>query len=513
MNKTVNINLAGIVFHIDETAFKSLKSYLDQIRASLGSTEGKEEIIHDVETRIAELFQKEMSDIKKNVVDQTMVNQIISILGQPEDYLDEGLEEESPNSASTDHPKKSRQYFRNPDDKIISGVCGGISAYFSWDPVIVRALFILSLFMPGILPFQIITYIILWIIVPEAVTTSDKLKMKGEPINFASIKKNFSSGASKMKMSMSKTKIEGFSQDMARIILLVVKAFVIFIGVVILIAIGFSILGFLLAILGFSPFAFELANYLSPLIFESSSLSYIGYFSLTLFFFIPLVFLAMLMARIIFKKKVFYWPVSLLMVILWISSIVAMTYVGAKVARYFYFTGHAEQLFEIEKRDFLNIEMEDIDDFQLFSGNYFIFDFDDRHSEMNWFDAKLHIKKSNDSVARLQIKMYSKGKNRKDANKNAQEIKFEFTQGVEDLILNEGFILSEDQKYRAQRIELNLYLPTGQKFSLDSNIRDHLQEMKVVGDFWTSELIEEDLVMTKKGVQCLTCQQEEEREF
>ena len=509
MNKTININLAGIVFHIDENAFHSLKSYLEEIRISLGNTKGKEEIIHDVESRIAELFQKEMSDNNKNVVGQTMVNEAISILGQPEDYINDEEKNQTFDRSST----KSKQYFRNPDDKIISGVCGGIAVYFSWDPFIVRILAMLSLFLPGIFPFQIIAYIVLWIIVPEAITTSDKLKMRGEPINFASIKKNFSSETDKVKATINKTKLERFAEDITRIILLVLKAFVIFIGAIILITIGFSIVTLLLGMLGVSPFAFEIFSDLSPLILESKSLLYVGYIALIFFFFIPIIFLVMLAARLIFKKKVFYWPVSLSMIILWLLSIVGMTFVGVKVASYFSFAGSANKSFEIEKQDFFNIEMEDTDNLHRFSGNYYLFQSDDEPDKSSWFDTKLEIKKSNDSVPRLRVKMHSRGKNRKDANKNAQETNFEFTQDGEDLVLDEGPSLSKNKKYRAQRIELILYLPINQKFHLDSSVKDHLSNMDIVGDFWISELISEDLMMTEKGVRCLTCKQTEEHEY
>ena len=187
MNKVININLAGIVFHIDEKAFQSLQLYFEEIRIFLGNTQGREDIIHDVEARIAELFQKWTSNNNKNVVDEIMVEEVISILGRPEDYVDE---DENKNSTSySKSSKKSKKYFRNPDDKIISGVCSGLAVYFGWDTVVVRLIFALSLFVPGILPFQVITYIILWIIVPEATSISDRLKMKGEPINFVSIKK------------------------------------------------------------------------------------------------------------------------------------------------------------------------------------------------------------------------------------------------------------------------------------------------------------------------------------
>ena len=198
------------------------------------------------------------------------------------------------------------------------------------------------------------------------------------------------------------------------------------------------------------------------------------------------------------------------MIILWILSISTMIFIGVKAISYFSFTASTEQSFKIKKHDFLNVEMKENDNMFGFRGSYFLFRFyhqDDQHKDFNWFNrAKLEIKKSEDSIPRLKIKIYSQGKSVKYANQNAQEVNFEFVQEGEDLILN-GFSLNEGQKYRAQRLKWTLYLPINQKFHLDSSLRANLRKIDIIGDFWISELINEDLMMTREGVLCLTCEQ------
>ena len=147
MNKTVNINLAGIFFHVDEDAYKVLKNYLDTIKMSFKNTEGSSEIIADIEARIAELFS-ELLQSKAEVISIKEVEEVITIMGQPEDYLDEeALNEEQPNFNSQTTTSINKKLYRDINDRYISGVCSGIGHYVGLDSLWVRLIFILLLFV------------------------------------------------------------------------------------------------------------------------------------------------------------------------------------------------------------------------------------------------------------------------------------------------------------------------------------------------------------------------------
>ena len=185
MNKTININLAGFVFSVDEDAYHRLKGYLESIKRYLSNVEGQEEIVRDVEARLVEIFQSRMLN-DREVVLIADVEYAISVLGQPEDYrMDDDNSYSDFQSTSSFKHKKS--IFRNTDDKVIGGVCGGLGAYFGIDPVWLRILFV-ALFFTPLNGFLI--YIVLWIVIPEAKTTADKLQMKGEEVNLSSIEKS-----------------------------------------------------------------------------------------------------------------------------------------------------------------------------------------------------------------------------------------------------------------------------------------------------------------------------------
>ena len=174
MKKTININLAGFVFYIDEDAYEALQKYLNNIRTYLGNTEGREEIIDDIESRIAELF----SEKQKQVITLIEINEVIEVMGQPEDYMSEDEPEEK-----TADQQSSKRLYRDPDSTVLGGVCSGVGHYLNIDAVWIRLIF-LAMVWSGV---SILIYFILWAIIPKAETTAQKLEMKGKAATFSNI--------------------------------------------------------------------------------------------------------------------------------------------------------------------------------------------------------------------------------------------------------------------------------------------------------------------------------------
>ena len=174
MKKTININLAGFVFYIDEDAYEILQKYLNNIRTYLANTEGREEIIDDIENRIAELF----SEKQKQVITLMEVNEVIEVMGQPEDYMSE----EEPEEKSAGQ-QSSKRLYRDPESTVLGGVCSGVGHYLNIDAVWIRLIF-LAMVWSGV---SILFYFILWAIIPKAETTAQKLEMKGKAATFSNI--------------------------------------------------------------------------------------------------------------------------------------------------------------------------------------------------------------------------------------------------------------------------------------------------------------------------------------
>jgi phage shock protein PspC (stress-responsive transcriptional regulator) len=181
MKKTFTINLNGIVFNIDEDAYEKLHAYLAAIEKHFAKEEERKEIIMDIEARLAEIFGGRIN-ASKQVITIDDVNDVIQIMGQPGDFTEDDQTQGTDESV-TNH-KKYRRMYRDPDNRLIGGVCSGLSAYFGMDPVFLRLIFLIAFFGFGV---GLLIYLILWIVLPEARTTAQKLEMRGEKVNVSSI--------------------------------------------------------------------------------------------------------------------------------------------------------------------------------------------------------------------------------------------------------------------------------------------------------------------------------------
>mgnify|MGYP000722085541 CR=1 FL=1 len=190
MNKILNINLGGYPFTIDDDAYVQLNKYLSAIENHFSTSEGCEEIIEDIEVRMAELFNDALNG--RSIIGTKELEEVIAVMGKPEDFgatswEEEPIKEEKYREYDHRRIKTGKRLFRDPDDKVLGGVCSGIAAYFGIeDPLWIRILFIV-LFVSGI---SALVYFFLWAIVPVAKTTSDKLRMKGEAATVSNIAKS-----------------------------------------------------------------------------------------------------------------------------------------------------------------------------------------------------------------------------------------------------------------------------------------------------------------------------------
>jgi len=195
MKKAIRIHISGYIFSIDEDAYSILKQWLDNVSVQYLKEEDGEEIINDIEMRVAELFKDKVGN--DGAVSLIEVNSIIKTMGQPEEFEEENsiinktpTTSENRNSkktfSSNKKTRKEKRLFRDDENSVIAGVCGGIGNYLGIDPVLIRLAFILAVFVGG---FGTVIYIILWAITPKALTVSQKLEMMGEPVNISNIEK------------------------------------------------------------------------------------------------------------------------------------------------------------------------------------------------------------------------------------------------------------------------------------------------------------------------------------
>ena len=341
MKKTLSINLNGVVWTINEDAYQELKNYLDELENNFSSDDEKE-ILNDIEARISELLSERM-DKKRTIVEIADVEYVISVLGKVSDFSEEREEKVQ------EGKKQSKRFYRDPENKIIAGVAGGLAAYLGWDPTIVRILFVLlvifgfSYFLP--------IYLLIWLIAPEAISSSQKLEMKGIDVTIDNIKNIKSKISESMPAGES---VKTFGQRIGEIIVGIFKwGFIIFggiIGVIIAITCASIILGLLI----FGIIALADPTLVTDFMNINFLILFISIFILCLF---PLIGAICLVIRLLSrkpKKKNRLW-VFFLMFVIWVIAFFTMIFSGIRlgtsdISKYenFYMTWNGSK-FALEK--------------------------------------------------------------------------------------------------------------------------------------------------------------------
>lgn len=250
MKKTISVNIKGLSFTIEEDAYELLQDYLDRLENTLGIQEEGKEILEDIELRIAELFMQRLSD-SKTVIERADVEQILNTLGKPEDFVEFNEEDDSESNKVFEEANKGsteKRLFRDEENATIAGVCAGIANYFNMDVVIIRIIFVVIFLFAG---FGFPLYLILWIAVPKAKNTIDRLRMKGRPITVENVKAEVEHAAEKIKdgsrnFAKKFNSKDGYKKKIsrgARIISSVIGAILIGFGLL-------HLIGFLIVIIG-----------------------------------------------------------------------------------------------------------------------------------------------------------------------------------------------------------------------------------------------------------------------
>lgn len=517
MNKTVTVNIGGIVFHIDENAYERFKQYLEAIRVHFTSSEGRDEIMQDIEARIAEMFQEKIKD-HKQVITLEDVEEVTIIMGKPEQFSDE----ESAISSETEGQAElniKRRLFRDPDDKMIGGVCSGVSAYFDIDPVWVRLAFVIAFFGWG---SGLILYIILWIIIPKAETTADKLQMRGEPVTVSNIKRNVQEELEQVKKRLNdistNKKPGNFLQRLLDAILQLAKFLFLFIGKIIaafFIFIGlimvFALFASVLAILKVPGTTYpEVLNQIFPTNFTLglaliSALIVVG---------VPFIMLAYFGARVLFNIRKSSRIVNSSALGLWIAGLVSCIIIGVSVAKDFSDKSTIRKQIEVQQPSnrILVLQSSNYKDNEKY---YDRWDDEDEwngdlrlslsENQLQSRDIKLDIVKSpSDSFVLEQIS-HSRGSSRKTAEDHATRISYTFSQSDSVITLQPFFTIDKNQKYRGQKMRLILKVPVGGKVFLDKSVSRLIYDIDNVEDILDRDMVNRHWEMRKEGLTCIDC--------
>jgi phage shock protein PspC (stress-responsive transcriptional regulator) len=186
MKKNFSVNIGKRLFNIDEDAYECLNSYLSRLRGYFSTEEGRDEILADIEMRIAELLELKVEAKGQGIIILDYIQEVIKEMGEPGQLSDN--EEIRPKD--TTQQRTTGKLFRDPVNRKVGGVAAGLSAFFGIDPVWFRLIFVFSTLLYGSGP---VIYIILWLILPEAQTTSEKLEMQRQSVNIGTLRNELAS--------------------------------------------------------------------------------------------------------------------------------------------------------------------------------------------------------------------------------------------------------------------------------------------------------------------------------
>ncbi len=529
MKKTVTISLNSFIFNIDEDAYQVLSLYLDKLTQHFSKTEEGNEIIKDIEARIAELFGEKLSP-NKQVINIDDVNEIISVLG----YVDDIIDSDETSKSSNEEKKFKKKLYRDPDSRVIGGVCSGLAHYTGLSIILWRIIFLLFLIIPG--NVGIVAYIILWIAVPSAKTTAQKLKMKGEKVNLENIEKTVKEEYEDIKENLRNLDSKRFSDVIQRVghamlsaFTIIFKALTPFIGAIFIfvgiICLIFLLIGFLSVgtdNIFYSEGFFSFIWLPSLLVFVTNyHIAWMLSISILIIFLIPLIGLMYTGIILLFKLKGNRYLNGSLVVI-WILSIITSVFLIINIS-----TGYKSVAFNsvsenipVSSEFIYNFSL--LDDDPSFDKTYMFGKHENKKNthkikninelhvfiESRFFQIeknKIKIRPSiefspaNSENPEIEFRYYARGRTKYDARENIEFISYNYK--ITDSVVNfSPFYHINSQRWNAQNLRIIVKIPYGSKIFIDKSLANLLDDEDITGKYYKGELAGKKWISTREGL-------------
>ncbi|MFR5660400.1 MAG: PspC domain-containing protein, partial [Butyricimonas faecihominis] len=277
----------------------------------------------DIENRIGELFTENLKGQFREVITLDDVDQAIATMGAPDDIIDG---DEQPRKPA---PKQAKKLYRNPDNKVLGGVAGGLAAYWGISPLLIRIGFALLSFYYGIF---IIVYIILWIAVPKAKTTKQKLEMKGENINVSNIERSIKDEYQEIKNGKGAAFMNRVGEGLCEVFTMIGKVLAIIIGVALFAGGIFMLFAFLSTL--FLPNLYPWKSGFMELAYAFTPLNFIlGKIAISFLIGIPIIMIIYMAIKLLFSFKSNNKVIALSALSCWMMGLVMLIVVGISEGR------------------------------------------------------------------------------------------------------------------------------------------------------------------------------------
>jgi phage shock protein C len=486
MKKIININLSSRLIPIEDSAYEILRQYLDSLKKYFSKEDGGDEIVSDIESRIAEVFQDKLKKGAHCITDDDVIA-LKASMGTPEQFDDApkenaGQQQEAAADATyTSRPRK--RLYRDPENKVLSGVCSGLGAYFNIDPVIFRIIF--ALLAIGGFGSGILVYFILWIATPSADTAAEKLEMRGERVDLNNIKttiqeelnhmkgqvksvgndiRNFSQGRGRQVGNDLERFFVNIASGLGKVLVFVTKGFFYFFAVVMLICL--IVTGIAIAISSAALFPMK------DLLLSSRLQSMLIWPAIGLLIGIPVVALVIFIIRKLTGAKETNRYAGYTLTFLWLLGLALAAIVASSIVKDFRRPATETQSFAIQQPSHGKLIIKRTpgllgEDDGISFGDSHLLVADDTVI-INYIRVRIE-KSPNDSFG-VEISRHSRGRTLQQAKQLAHDIEFRLNQQDSVLYLPEGFSLPAHTKYRGQRVTVIIKVPVGKNIEIDREV-------------------------------------------
>ncbi|MCB0790434.1 MAG: PspC domain-containing protein [Flavobacteriales bacterium] len=526
MKKTLTANISGTVFHIEEDAYEELNRYLNNIRAQFGGSDGRDEIMTDIEARIAELFTERLAG--RQVVTIEDVHHVIEVMGQPEDYVaadpDGAGTSAGPQPNWTWGGQRHRRLFRDPDDKWVGGVLGGIGAYFGVDPLVLRLIYIILLLV-GV---GWLIYVILWAVIPVAGTAAERLEMRGEPVNVDNLKRMFEEGTDRFQKGAATMaqeareagrkyaprarrgadEIFGFLGESSRLVLTAVGKLL---GVVFLLVGAALTIAMIVLFLGHAGMVWHgtgladtaMLKQLALLFFNTPAQFTMTWIGLVVLVLVPVVGLLYGGIALLFGAKAPRW-FGLSMAPIWIAAIVLLSVVAVQMASEFGSRDSRRTEVEIVQPAGRTLVLDSMDDPHFVVGREHSDDdpsliaLENGITYVGW--TRVNVQRSPDTLFHLVAERRAYGPGAKMAGQRLANIQYAYEQTDSTLRIAPYFSFPGTDKLRGQELRFTLQVPIGRAVHFANNAVTIIHDIDNVTNTWDRGMIGGTWTMTRDGL-------------
>jgi phage shock protein PspC (stress-responsive transcriptional regulator) len=475
MDKTININLGGTLFQIDEEAYGILRNYLQSIDLKFRNTSGGNETIEDIELRIAEIFQSQKG--VDGIITKVNVEAMISVIGKPEDFGHTENESAAPGYTTS----QSRKMFRNPDNTIIGGVCGGIGTYLGTDPVWIRILFVVFTFFFGV---GLFVYLALWIALPSADTDNRKKDMYGSNYSRA-VSEGKSPASAYQTTSKAGNAVNEVFRAIGKFCFIIVRVFLILIGTSLVLTGFLALFTFILVFIFKYPGAFSTditginLSYFPDILNYIVTPALVPWIKALIIFVVSLPLLALIYGgiRMIFwfrARDGFLWLAGL---VLWVLSAAALSIMlfnegvgfaenGRTTSRE-YFSVAPDTLYLKSGMKIQDLKVDK--EITIPNEEYDAFYISDEKNEI-YFRTSLDIEPDEGNAASYEVIKRSAGRSRLDAQKKCDRLLYNSHISNKTIYLDEFFTIPSGSKWSFDFVSVKVHAPEGTIISMDKTV-------------------------------------------